>query len=301
MNQVPEIDPEIRGLLEEIVANPRSSIRLVPRRALLSWFTSGETARARDISESTAVRHLVEAYREELAALLFEAGTISYWKAPVRMHCPVGPDKRPIDPAAQEPAWLNSIKRFAPFGPDDGAAELLRGCSGGVAPGQAGNLFKASLALVPRERTRCCLVLSLPREEPRTKLAFVSRLAEETQDRGLLAHVWNDLGWALCELGCFADARAAYRRSLQYDPASVGRIYAFTLSCVLRDTEGSLEEAVAMRQASLSSHQLQEAQVILQDWARSQAQNLFDGAGAIAREVAGSHPEFIGLCRVFMS
>jgi hypothetical protein len=60
MKSVPEIAPEIRSLLEEIVADPRSAIRLVPQRALRTWFDSSETVRASDIVRTNAERHLVE-------------------------------------------------------------------------------------------------------------------------------------------------------------------------------------------------------------------------------------------------
>ena len=90
MKDVPDIAPEIRGLLEEIVADPRSAMRLAPRRALRTWFDTDEMVRASDVVRTSAERHLVEVHREELAALLCEAACISYWKAPVLSNRPIG-------------------------------------------------------------------------------------------------------------------------------------------------------------------------------------------------------------------
>src|SRR5262245_49199710 len=126
MKDAPEIAPEIRGLLEEIVADPRSAIRLVPRRALRTWFDTGATVRTSDVVRTSAERHLVEMYREELAALLCEAAWISYWKAPVLSSRPTGVDGKLYNPTEREPDWRRRARRgFAvPFPPSDGV-ELL--------------------------------------------------------------------------------------------------------------------------------------------------------------------------------
>src|SRR5262245_40199519 len=105
MNDAPEIAPEIRGLLEELVADPRSSMRLVPHRPLHYWFDSDETIRQREISGTKLERHLLEAHRHELAQLLFEASRIAYWKAPIRCLRQLGPDGRPVPNATAERLW----------------------------------------------------------------------------------------------------------------------------------------------------------------------------------------------------
>jgi hypothetical protein len=153
MKESPEIAPEIRGLLEELVADPRSSMRLVPKRALGSWFDSGETARAREISGTKLERHLIDAHREELAQLLCDAAMISYWKAPIASPLPIGPDGKPHNPASREPHW--SLKVRAAIGLSrDADTDLLRGCLSGVRPlGSSGGPRRDSSGGITRARS----------------------------------------------------------------------------------------------------------------------------------------------------
>ena len=272
MKDVPEIAPEIRGLLEEIVANPRSAIRLAPRRALSSWFDSGEMVRATDVSHDKGARHLVAAHREELAALLREASWISYWKAPVLTYRPVGEDGALYHPTQREPAWCHRAEREFSGSKDSSTnIELLRQCLDGILPHRGRELAQASLGLVPNDKTRFNLALNAQWKRPRTAMVLFSRLLSHNQRTNLGALVFQSLGTQACFLGLFADAHRFYRASSTLDPDSpFGWGCAFNLSCFLGNREQAREEAAELGTLiSPEDARILELRDLLREWRKA--------------------------------
>ena len=294
MKNVPDIAPEIRGLLEEIVANPRSAIRLAPRRALSTWFDTGETVRASDVARTKAERHLVEAHREELAALLCEASWISYWKAPGLNHRPVGKDGMPFCPTEQEPAWR---RRAAPevSRPTDRlhGIDLLRDCLAGIKPKQGWALAQASLSLVPSDITRCHLAHNALWDKPRTAIALFERIFRRTQQASLKAPILQSLGAQACYLGLLGEARNLYRESAFHAPQSPhGWSYAFNLSCFLEDERGALESAVELgRLAAPQDPRVQDTHTVLREWWRGREEAEVKRVGRFIYSINDRIPE----------
>lgn len=294
MKDVPEIAPEIRGLLEEIVANPRSAIRLAPRHALRSWFDSGEMVRATDVSKDRAARHLVAAHREELAALLREASWISYWKAPVLAHRPVGVDGKLYHPTDREPAWRHRAEREVGTPSDRSTSvELLRQCLLGINPQQGWSLAQASLSLVPSDRTRCYVALNVPWSKPRTAIALFGRLERRAQPVSLRPDILLSLGARTCHLGLFSEARELYRSSSVLNPQSpYGWVFAFNLSCFLGEEEAARVEAVELgKLVKPQDPRILEDRDILRAWAKTRSQVEFQAARKVVNHISDQIPE----------
>lgn len=237
MKDAPEIAPEIRGLLEEIVADPRSAIRLAPRRALLPWLESGDTARVSEISSTNAERELLKVQREALAKLLYEAARIAYWKAPpLPSHRPVGRDGMPYDPIDGEPLVLRCSRRRLARSEGAPGVDLLRQCFEGIRPEQGPALVRASLSLVPRDEARVLLGLILGKERPRTAMVVLRRLSATTVEGSIKGHALRGLGACLYGVRLFSEARRSYERSAFHGlDSACSWLYVLNLSCLLVD------------------------------------------------------------------
>jgi hypothetical protein len=271
MKDAPEIAPEIRGLLEEIVADPRSAIRLVPRRALRTWFDTDETVRASDVVHTSAERHLVEMHREELAALLCEASWISYWKAPVLSYRPIGEDGRLYEPTQREPEWRRRAGRVVAASDRSAGIELLRQCLEGVEPQLGWMLAQASLGLVPNDKTRFDLALNAMWKRPRTAMVLFNRLNMRARPASLRALTLQSLGSQACYLGLFNDAHEYYRAAGTLDAQSpYGWGCAFALSCFLGDEERAREEARELGATIMPEDpRVPELRQLLREWRKS--------------------------------
>lgn len=271
MNPTPEIAPEIRGLLEEIVADPRSTIRLVPRAPLRQWFDRGESLRTADVARTRAERQLIEVHREELAWLLREAARIAYWKAPIRAHSPVEDHCIP-DPTEEEPVWRKASARFLPYCrehlPEVG---LLQACLSGIQPESAHALAVASLALAPREDTRFIVAASVPWETPHTGIRLLKRLASRPTGNQLRSLALLALAARLCVVGQYWHARALYRASRETEERPVvGRCYALNLSLLLAEQHEALEEAEGLQATEAENADVLQAALIIKEWSQGE-------------------------------
>ena len=254
------------------MADPRSSLRLVPRKPLKSWFDSGEMLRARDVSGTKAERHLVDAHREALARLLLDAAQIAYWKAPVMSHRPMNSDGQLYNPADGEPAWkARTDLRVRVAREDSPCLRLLRQGAEGLDSHEASSLARASLSLAPRDGTRCFIVHVIPWDRPRTAVAYQHRLLLRARSAALRSAILLALGARLCSIGLFEQAREAYRSSSRQDSGSPhGRCSAFNLSCVLGEEAAALEEGAELaRLVSPGDPRLSDVRDLLRDWSRT--------------------------------
>jgi hypothetical protein len=303
MKEAPEIASELRDLLEEIVADPRSAIRFAPRRALRSWFESGETLSGREIDHTRAERHLIEAYREELAQLLLEGARIAYWIAPVFAHRPIGADGVPYDPSQGEPVWKRRAHRSLRSLPPLGGVELLRQCLDGLSPHVALPLARASLVLVRRVASLFCVAATLPRDKPRLSVHLIDRLLDEapTENKSMIL---RERGARLCALGALREARESYRASSRFDPTSpIEPCYILNLSCFLDDQTAAMEAASELgRLVGPSDPRMEQAREILTAWVSTQADGPRSVARAVASRIVPAVPEVSRpLCRALQA
>lgn len=305
MKDVPDIAPEIRGLLEEIVADPRSMIRLAPRRALRTWFDTGEMVRASDVTRTKAERHLVEVHREELAALLREAAWISYWKAPVLSNRPIGADGKLYHPTEREPDWRERAEReVTTTSHRSDGVELLRQCLVGIQPQRGWSLGQASLGLVPRDWTRFNIALSVPWSRPRVAIALLGRFARQARPLTARLEALMSLAARTCSLGLFEEARDVYREAARLEPQSPSaRTCAFNLSCFVGEEKSAMAEALELVQvARQDDPRVVEVQHTLREWIKARSDTELDVARSTARKLHGRIPEVAAVvCRSYES
>ncbi len=222
------LDPEVLALLDEIAADPDSTLLRVPREPLKRFLPLREPpVSPREPLLTRAERHLVQAHREYVARLLFDACRLSLTRDPIektRIHRWVTKDQRLEIPVKDKwHSWANQAVKNPPSDPDlSFPLRLLQRCASGETSTPASELASASLRLVPCDATRIWLGVALHREGQ-------SRSAMHTlQD--VLAHrpspaneLWARMDCGFVSFGCARYEQAVdwYRSaaSVQEDPA----------------------------------------------------------------------------------
>jgi hypothetical protein len=295
-----EIDPELRGLLEELVADPRSSLRLVPKKPLRYWIDSNEAVRPREISATKLERHLIEAHREELALLLQTASLISYWKAPVLALRPIDDQGEPYDPSTTENTWRSRARVSAPDA-EGTAKEVLAQCLEGIRPNQGVALAQASLALSPNNKTRWYLALAVPWSKPQVAIRILARLRSEYCSNVPLHKTLDSLAARSCVIGCLAEAREIYRESSYASNLAFGACYAFNLSCFMDDAAGAKSDVQLLQRTELTGAELNEIKRVLHDWAVEQNSADLDIARRVALQFAEIGPRIAQLSDTYQA
>jgi hypothetical protein len=261
-----EIDPEIRGLLEEIAADPRSAIRLAPRRALRQWFERGEAARTSDMATTKAERRLIEAYREEVAELLYEASVLAYHRQPKRHHRRIELDGTYTDPLRKGLRWKRAAEAVLQASNVlvSGRELLRQALHGESANGFA--LAQASFHLSPSNRTREFLALNTPWDHPHLALSILQPL--QNSSGVLRLHGVRQRGARLCAMEDFVGARRAYVEAVEIsDRPAIDLCYALNLSFLLADEPQA--RAIAERLQTVTSESdrdVIEARRVIGEW-----------------------------------
>jgi len=228
---VPEIDPELHGLLDEIVRDPRSALRLTPRRALRHWFDTDERV-GKPIDATTAERHLLAVHREALAKLLLDAAWIAYWKAPVLSYLPA--ERHDGD---EEARWNRAAARRVELG-DPGV--LLTVIEPGLTPARAHTLACAALATVPSDDARYAVATLLPRSEQGESLRALRSLQARLKPGELAQRVRNTLGKRLCAAGTLEEACDEYAQAVDLGEGymrTASLLSTLNLGCFLGDVQ----------------------------------------------------------------
>lgn len=283
MRNRPEIEGELRSLLEEIAASSHSSARLVPRRPLRGWFDGGEAIRARDVDGTRAERHLIAAHREALAATLLEAAKIAYWKAPVLSLRPIGPNGETYDASVAEQSWRHLARKRAGLERDfESGVSLLRMCLSEIPAARGHDLALASLSLVPSDAARYYVTRTLPWGRPRTAISLLRRLADSAP-AAWRVEALSSLGARLCAVEDLGEAREAYRAATQADErGSLDWAFVLNLGCCLGDQKGALTAAAELGRFLKPDHpHVSAAKVAFEEWWRSRT----DDERAVARKV----------------
>lgn len=284
MTEPPGPSSEVLGLLREITENPRSAIRLVPRRPLREWL-DGETVRPSEVSRDRAVRHLVAAHREELAQLLYDAAKIAYWKKPSMSHVPVRARSEALQDL--ERACRKRADWEAKWGNED-ERDLLVQCTGDIRASLCPTLAAASLALVPRDDARLYLAHGLKMSKPRSALSLFEWIACHTKNTITRAAAHSGAAGRLCHLGSLDDAAATYEEEARATPESAFPwLYLFNLNCVLgrhrQALRASSELGGLIKGADVM---VEEAADHVEQWLREQAQQVSEAARATVRAIS---------------
>lgn len=244
MSPIGHIDPELHGLLDEIVTDPRSALRLTPRKALSGWLFSDERVRPPP-SATRAERHLLEAHREALAELLIQASRVAYWKAPSMGISVASPHGSRI-PRVTEEALEGLIAAESRQNPelDSSFGALLRASP--LRAEMALDLARASLALVPSDEARYAIAVALPESEPDGAIRILEMLVvkQEKKDNELACRILSSLGSRHASARRFDLARSTYVRCRDRTAVAVFAEYSVAnLSFYLGEPDGAREAA----------------------------------------------------------
>jgi len=288
MRETPDIDPELYGLLEEITSNPRSAIRVIPRKAFSPWLEGSDVIQSGDIARHSAARHLVAAYREELAQLLLDAAKIAYWQAPLMSHAPIG---QPTLQIATE-SWSRRTRIAIATESIEAAQSLLAHHLTAIRPESGSALARASLSLVPSDTARAYLGYCLKTSHPLAALRSFAFLAERARSVDMQARALRALGAVQCILGRFREALNSYQRSLQRQPGNcVALCSIVNLGCLLSEA-GNVRHAASQLEL-LKSEDLLAVNAFLEltsNWRRQLAPEAKVRAAQLARGLSKQIP-----------
>ncbi len=250
-NPAPIFDPEIQALLEEIVADPNSTLLRVPQARLSRWLTKREPAVSAGESLLTrAERHLVQEYRENVATMLQRGCTRMLleevsWQT--MLHRTMRGFEQPELPL--EETWNTEVRhhvRSARKHEHMQVASSLLERSIEVdqkpAPSQ---LAAASLRLVPRDETRIWLSLALGLEgQARSALRTVESVLNHRPSRENASIALEQKACLQFEKGDSAVARELYREAFfaEENRPNPGLAW-LTFSLLLEDEPGVLSAA----------------------------------------------------------
>ena len=268
----PEVDPELHGLLDEVVQDPRSALRRTPRRALIEWFGNPTATHARPIDVTTAERHLVAVYRESLAEIFRVRALLIFLHAPQFCHPWRDPEGKQMDlssAAGKTEAKLHRAIGFARTNSWQHYEELFTHWPGASGPDGAFTLAKLSLQLAPTDFGRFTVALTFPRSEPMEAIGIQQKLAVEAREPHRRMDALNDLAGRMAELGWMSLACEQYERALEIVPWAIeSRCYALNLSCFMMDRDRALFHSNALEEAVAGKGEvrIKESGVIIHRW-----------------------------------
>ena len=212
------LDPEFEAILAKVAADPDSALLRVPRPQRIVSLFEREPARETESRFSVAERHLLHAYRSEVAGLLRDVCRMKLIEEPrSREHVsPYKPEQgrndcRDIqDLAARVHRGRKASENTLELEP---AWALVEKCVGGVSTDEptVSQLAQASLRLEPCDEARIFAAVDLMiRNAPRTAVQILRRVISEYPTADIQLHAWNNLGAAHSFAGELAKAHECY-------------------------------------------------------------------------------------------
>ena len=261
MKDLPELDAELSGLLAEIAADPRSRLRLAPKRALRSWYLSDEVVRPRDFDRTKAERHLLAAHRDALAELLLRAARVAYWRKPT-LSIPLDRSGKLYSPAELEREWP---KR--PAGELRESLATLLEDPGRIRFEHGEALATAALALVPRDDARLVLGCTIKKSQPRSAGHLLDQLAGRLRDPKIRGSALLESGSCSAFSGDLGGAVSRYDRAAPSSPLAF--LCLFNLYAFLGDVVRTREFIAPMKQ--LPGPETVSSCDLLRTWAKEQS------------------------------
>lgn len=288
----PEIDPELHGLLDEVVTDPRSALRRTPRHALLRWFGNPDSAHARPIDATTAERHLVAVYRESLAEIFRESALVAYYQAPFRSHprrtltgepVPTGPLVESLRRKSRKAEEFAS--RWAERSPVHEFLALLRAR---LPDGPAVRWAEMSVSLAPTDFGRFVHAIALPVSQHHEAIGLLQRLGTEARGDQRLRDIHSQLAVRMAALGWNALARDQYDHAIACVPDSPGAyIYGFNLSIFMQDERAAVAYSRSLESLVVEEERIAQSIAIIAEWAHEQRPSDVAKARALAARIAG--------------
>ncbi len=257
----PPFDPEVQALLEEIVADPSSTLLRVPQERLSKWLTAREPpVSPREPLLTRAERHLLQAHRDYVAKLLLEGCILELIKGPIwktKIHTWVTVKETP---APREDQWRARVTRevrdpsISSAVQDDG--RWLRRCLGEGPFPPASELAAASLRMVANDEARIWLGVALHREgQSKSALRALTDVVSHRPSAPNERHARMDCGLVHFELGDFVQAVDWYSSAAMVDDASPIPLFSWMVSALqLGDERQSLAAAIRIHETVNANH-----------------------------------------------
>lgn len=298
MTRAAHIDPELHGLLDEIVADPRSALRLTPRKALGSWLFGDERIRP-PLSATNAERHLLEAHREALADLLIQASRVAYWKEP-GMSISVIPSHGSRIPRVTEADLEGFVATESRQNPElDASLGALLGTSP-LRADMSLDFARASLAVAPSDEARYAVVVALPESESDSAIGILETLVqkqERKRNTELLWRILSTLGRRQAAAKRLDSARDSYCRCRDMTAVAVVDEYCIAnLSFYLGDPSSAHEAARRIAVDPAAWRYAEEQRRALSAFAGTVDLRTLQHGRRVFREMADIHPALMTAC-----
>jgi len=272
----PEIDPELHGLLDEVVQDPRSALRRTPRRALLEWFGNPTAAHARPIDATTAERHLVAVYRESLAEIFTRTAISLRMQFPKRTHTWKDPQGNAMDVGQILRATRSKAQRALEYGKyrplvGESVTSSLAACTGELSLERANEFARLAAQLHAGDSAWFAVAFTIPDLRDPESIGILQRVAHCARHAFKRHDSLSQLAVRMSAQGWLHLARQQYETILVEAPAVLeARCYAFNLSLFMGDERAVLEHSELLGNAKTDAAEVAEAACIIKDWASTQ-------------------------------
>ena len=243
-----KLDPEVRGLLEEIATQPAAHLlRSDPTRLRSILYPEAPRPGARDRLLSNAEDLLLRAHRDNVGRLLYTQAAVL-----LTQDTPFGRSISPSitvdrnldlpDEATLERESAAAAAGLAARAPEPAAELLARCCAAGTRV-QPAELLEASLRLRPSDSVRVTLALDMIR---RDQLQAAEEALHEVLARHpsamIASYAWQDLGLLENHRGRHAQAADAYKKAASAHEGRIAPLLSlFGEYLHLGQSEGALE------------------------------------------------------------
>lgn len=252
----PFLDPEVSELVREVLADPRAQLLSAKSRTDIRGRTELiEPVRPSEIGLTAAERHLVRAYREEVAWLLRQAAKIVLFQnSPTRPSTYLTLEER-VE-LVHEADWTCRARRIAisdlQASLDDTALETLTSVLRAFDSVPPHELGATSMRLAPTDQARTCIAYDhINRGQHQAASHALDDILRGSPSRAFESAAHENRGLSLSRRGLFEDAAIAYRAAARSYDGRPGPVMSwFVASCRCGDTDAALK-AFEMAEGSI--------------------------------------------------
>lgn len=221
----PDFDPEVVALLDEVAADPNSTLLRIPKGRLLKWVGRPEEIVSPSGSHLTkAEKHLAAAYREEAAWVLLQACIAGLRRDPL-LFSTVEPDPKLVQRRARhlsgnEYLSASSQAALSQLNTQDAF--------------DAARLGTAAMRLVPNDTNRNALAVALlPKGQHVGAMRLLTRVLVGEPDTTQRSQAWENMAKVWTIRRDFAKSFECNRMALQSAPSTI-RLLVWCLTSALQ-------------------------------------------------------------------
>jgi hypothetical protein len=240
--------PEVEEVLREVAADPRSSLLKISRpEHLRGHFERYSNVGPQTAGLTAAERHLVTAYRSEVARLLGDVCRRRLVDASPTISCSVTVDTQvKIYEEHELRERAKEIRDLGTEWTEPGIEELLASCVSGAISREptVTDLATAMARLEPSDSARVLAGLDLNlRGSPRVALQLYRSALEGQPDALMESQIWDNVGQSLAVLGEDESALRASRSASTVNPSKVTSRFVWCQAALVLGIHEDAEDA----------------------------------------------------------